>query len=313
MPDRSRTGPVVGVDIGGTKTHAVCYDADFEPLGESRLPTSSDGEAAVIELVIEMISTLTTRIGEPIVGIGVGIPGRVDRQHGSVRQAVNLGIGGDPIDLAARLTAAHEVPCVVDNDVNAAALGAHRLLGRQPGISDLAYLSIGTGIAAGIILDGQPHRGSHGAAGEIGHFPVMADGPQCECGLNGCLEVLASGAAIGRSWPTDGRRSPAEALIAEAAGGNDQAKAVLDPIADHLASAVYLLAVTHDIPVVVVGGGVADVGQPLLDTIRDGLARLERRSAFVRSLELGDRLLLKPAGAIGALGAASLLWTEDPR
>lgn len=313
MPDGSRSGAIVGVDVGGTKTHAVCYDADFEPLGQFRLPTSTDGEAAVIELVTEMISTLVARIGEPIVGIGVGIPGRVDRQLGSVRQAVNLGIGGDPIDLADRLTAAHEVPCVVDNDVNAAALGAHRLLDEELGVSDLAYLSIGTGIAAGIILDGQLHRGSNGAAGEIGHFPIAADGPQCECGLNGCLEVLASGAAIGRSWPTDGRRSPAEALIAEARRGDEQAKAVLDPIADHLARAVYLLAVTFDVPIIVIGGGVADVGQPLLDTIRDGLRRMERRSAFVRSLDLADRLLLKPAGAIGPLGAASLLWSEGPR
>ncbi len=312
MPSETGQGAIIGVDVGGTKTHAVCYNADFEPIGERRVPTEPIGEAGIGRLIADVVSSLLAEVDDTIVGIGVGIPGRVDPKEGSVRQAINLGIGGDPLDLAGHLTEAHGVPTRIDNDVNAAALGAYRILHSELDTSDLAYLSIGTGVAAGIILDGRLHRGSNGVAGEIGHFPVVADGPRCDCGLYGCLEVMASGTAIGLRWP-GGDRSPAVSLATQAQLGDEEAIAVLGSIADHLAKAIYLLAITYDVTNVVIGGGVAEVGEPLLEAIRAGLDRLGSHSAFVRSLDLGHRLLLKPAGPIGALGAASLLHPEERR
>jgi len=305
-------GVTIGVDVGGTKTHAAAFDDDFRPVADLREPTGTGGTEVVGRSLLDTLARLESRLdGARISTIGLGIPGLVDVGRGTVRQAVNLGIGSDPLDLVDLLTAVYSVPCRVDNDVNAAALGAFRVLGDDVDISDLAYLSIGTGIAAGVVLDGRLHRGHRGVAGEIGHFPMTVDGMRCECGLRGCLETVASGPAIGRRWPVDGG-APAEALLTAATGGDASAVEALEPIADHLAMAVYLLAITYDVDLIVVGGGVAEVGPMLLDAIRDGIDRLQAQSGFVRSLDLGARVVLKPAAPIGAIGAAALTRAMDP-
>src|SRR5262249_8607072 len=147
---------------------------------------------------------------------------------------------------------------VVATDVTLAALGA----GAAPGCrGDLAYLSVGTGLAAGFVLDGRIRRGAHGAAGEIGHLPVDPEGPVCECGQRGCLEVLASGAAIAARWPSDdGEITAAASLLAAAEAGDPAARALLNEVAGHLAGAVALLAQTVDPEAVGLGGGVAQAG-----------------------------------------------------
>lgn len=299
-------GIIIGLDIGGTKTHAAAFDQHYGLVAELRKPTVTGTPAAVGDSVVETINALTKKLnGSAITTIGIGIPGLIDRDAGSVRQAVNLGIGDTPLDLVSRVTAVHDVACHLDNDVNVAALGAYHLL-RSGDVSDLAYLSIGTGIAAGVMLNGNVHRGHRGVAGEIGHFPVVADGPTCECGLRGCLEAVASGAAIARQWPVEHPASATESLIHAAQGGDEKAIAVRDLVADCLAKAVYLLAITYDVDRIVIGGGVADVDDLLLNTIKTGLHRLEQQSAFVRSLQLQSRVILKPPGPVGAIGAAAL-------
>ena len=112
--------------------------------------------------------------------------------------------------------------------------GRRRRHPRQP-TSDLAYLSIGTGVAVGLVLDGRLRRGWRGAAGEIGHLPVAGDGPRCECGQRGCLEAVASGAAIARRWPVHDGASPAAALFDAARRGDDDAIDQRDRLVDHLA------------------------------------------------------------------------------
>lgn len=304
-------GVIVGVDIGGTKIHAAAFDHKFQFVAEHRAPTNTGSADMVTSSVIGALAALASKLnGRPVDAIGIGIPGVVDPLAGSVRQAVNLGIDDEPLPLVKKLIDACGAPCAIDNDVNVAALGAHHLLRDQHDVSDLAYLSIGTGIAAGIILDGCLHRGHRGVAGEIGHFPVVTEGPECECGLQGCLEAVASGRAIARLWPATVNAGSAEALLLAAERGEPEAVAVLEPIAEHLARAIYLLAVTYDVDCVVIGGGVADLGELLLGTITASLRRLEMRSSFVRSLELPHRIVLKPAGPVGAVGAA--LLTRDP-
>lgn len=303
---------MIGIDIGGTKTHAAAFDQRLDPLAEVRVPTAAGGADEVSTLVVDTIAQLVDRIdGLPVAAIGVGIPGQVDQGTGAVRQAVNLGIGDEPLDLLAPIADVSAAPCRIDNDVNVAALGARQIL--DPEVDDLAYLSIGTGIAAGIVLGGRLHRGPRGVAGEIGHFPVVPDGPRCECGLRGCLEAVASGTAITRRWAGADGRSPAEALITAANSGDDRAQTVLEPITDHLATAIYLLAITYDVSHIVLGGGVADLGQLILDPIIAAVGRLEQQSGFVRSLELASRLVLKPAGPVGTIGAAVLATVEDRR
>jgi predicted NBD/HSP70 family sugar kinase len=311
---------VIGVDIGATKIHAAAFDPTFTMVADVRSstvtgrPTVSEGdrsEAAglLADQVVDVIATLRDKTGYGrLVGIGLGSPGVVDREQGTVRAAVNLGISAVPLNLADRVSAAHSVRCAIDNDVNIAALGARQLI--EPSAPDLAYLSIGTGLAAGIILDGVLRRGGSGVAGEIGHFPVAPNGPRCECGLDGCLEALASGAAISRQWPTADNTSPAAAMFAAADRGHVEALALRQRLGHHLALAVYLLTVTYDIDRIVIGGGVAELGVTLLAQIEEQLQAMGDKSAFVDSLHIGRRLLLCPDGPVGPVGAA-VLATND--
>lgn len=297
----------VGIDIGGTKVGAVVLNADGEVMATSRVLTATETPSAVYTSVREALSLVgITGPGSGIGGIGVGTAGLVDRHLGTVSHAVNLGIGEDPLPIAALITRDFAVDVHVENDVNAAALGAFLAFSDNGDSDDLAYLSIGTGIAAGVVLNGRLHRGRRGVAGEIGHLPVARLGPRCECGLQGCLEVVASGSAIERVWPVDSDRNAAAELFAAASEGEIRAVELVDDVADHLAHAVYLLAVTYDVDRIVIGGGVAQTGEPLFRSIDEGLARLGRQSAFVRSLQLQDRVCLSPDGPIGAIGAAAI-------
>src|ERR671910_811353 len=122
-------------------------------------------------------------------GVVVDVPGLVDARSGTVKHAVNLGVDGEWLPVGQLLADLVGVPVLVENDVNAATLGAVALSGAD----DVVYLSIGTGLAAGLVLEGRLRRGEHGAAGEIGHVPVDPQGVVCQCGQRGCLETIASG------------------------------------------------------------------------------------------------------------------------
>jgi len=212
------------------------------------------------------------------------------------------------VPLRDRLSGRLGAPVLVENDVNAAALGAAALVAGGPGKADLAYLSIGTGLAAGIVLDGVLRRGPQNTAGEIGHIPVDPRGPLCNCGQRGCLEVLASGTAIASRWPHAEGGGPAAHLFAAAAAGDPAAVAVRDEIAGHLAEAVRILVLTVDVDAVVLGGGVAEVGAPLVTAVRDALRRQAETSAFLRDLDLAGRVRITPAGIpVAAIGAALLV------
>jgi glucokinase len=303
---------VAGLDVGGTKTLAVAVDAELAatawPDGDGvphpavvatvRRPTGVGGGDRLLRSTAEVLADLAAAAGVAVNGfaaVGVGVPGLVDRAAGTVRHAVNLGLDDTPIGLAAHLGALAGAPVLVDNDVNLAAVGAAVALGCR---GDLAYLSIGTGLAAGLLLDGRIRRGAHGAAGEIGHLPIDPQGPLCECGQRGCLEVLASGTAIASRWPVaDGALTATSALLAAADTGDPAAVAVLGEVAGHLAGAVALLAQTVD-PEVVVGPG-------LLEAVRHALRDRAALSPVLAAIHLADRVALVPEGVpAGALGAA---------
>ena len=263
---------VIGVDVGGTKTHAAAFDRHFNVITDLTVPTLTGGVDQVGAGIISTIAALQSN-GQQLAGVGIGLPGIVDSSAGSVQHAFNLGIGDDTLDIVPRLNATLRAPCWIANDVDAAALGVYEILRRDKcGLRDLVYLSIGTGIAAGVILDGRIYRGHNGFAGEIGHFRVDPDGPQCACGLKGCLEAVASGPALSRQWPASGRYSSVEALFAAVDRGDDKAMLVLRRAVEHLSRAVHILALTFDVDRIVIGGGVADVGGSLLmDALGQGL------------------------------------------
>ena len=290
----------VGVDIGGTKTDAVAVTDDGAIGHRLRLPTGF-GPDAVVDTAVSAVTQLAALLGgmDAFASIGVGVPGAVD--DGRVTHSVNLGLEGLP--LSDRLGQRLGRTVRVDNDVNAAALGAYQLLGERRTRS-LAYLNLGTGLAAGLVLDGRIWRGSRGNAGEIGHIPIDPTGPACPCGQRGCLEVLASGSAIARLWPTDDP-TPERALFAAAATGDRRAVHVRDDFVANAAAAVRVLVLTVDVDSVVIGGGLASLGDELVERVRAVLRGWEAASPFLASTGLSDRVAIVPADfPAAAVGAA---------
>jgi glucokinase len=338
---------LAGLDIGGSKVLAVAVDTRGDDgrvrvVEQVRL-TTFQGPEGVVETASRALTALAGKLsghnssyspgyqsgpgtghGGPLSGpaavfsgVGIGVPGLVDAERGAITHAVNLGVGTGGLALADRLRRRLLLPVVVENDVNAAAFGAmaHLRLGRI----DLAYLSIGTGLAAGIVIDGGLRRGPHNATGEIGHVPVDLSGPVCGCGQRGCLEVVASGSAIAARWPVPSAdddpevsvaQGPAQALFAAAAAGDPQAVIIRDEVAGYLAAAVRMLALTIDVDLVVLGGGVAEVGEPLRHAVASALDRQAVGSAFLRGLDLSARLAIMPRDQpVAAVGAALLART----
>ncbi|MCV2393762.1 ROK family protein, partial [Actinotalea sp. M2MS4P-6] len=189
----------VGVDVGGTKVLGVLLDGDVV-LARVRA-ASRPGAPGVAGGVVAAVTELCSQVGvtpAELEAVGIGVPGVVDPDAGTVTHAVNLGIT-EPVDLARLVSdGLGGVPVRVENDLNAAALGAASLIRAEHG--DLAFLAIGTGLAAGLLLDGRLRRGASGAAGEIGHVTYRADGSRCACGQRGCLEEYASGRALEAAW-----------------------------------------------------------------------------------------------------------------
>lgn len=293
----------IGVDVGGTKTDAVAIDNTGIVLGELRVATGF-GAVGVLVSTAGAVSQLAMQIGADVLAfesIGVGIPGAVDSVSGRVSHAVNLGLHG--LDLGGELTAQLGVPVRVENDVNAAAVGAFHLLA-SPETRSLAYLNLGTGLAAGLVLNGQLWRGSRGTAGEIGHIPIDPNGPLCSCGQRGCLEMVASGSAVARQWPSD-HPHPVQSLFEAANVGDPLAIEVRKRLVDNVASAVRVLVLSVDLDVVVIGGGITSLGEPLIADVRECLDSWAAVSPFIASLELSSRVDLVPPGfPAAAIGAA---------
>jgi len=219
--------------------------------------------------------------------------------HGVVQHAVNLGLA-ESLPLRDLLAAELGTPVTVENDANAATLGAVAQTGQQ----DLVYLSIGTGLAAGLAIGGRLRRGVHGAAGEVGHIPVDPQGLPCTCGQTGCLETVASGSAVAAAWPVADQH-PAEALFAAAAAGDPKAIAVRDRFAAGVAATVRVLCLAVDPAVVVLGGGVSHLGDPLRVAVAAALLDQAAEAPFLAALDLAGRLrILPPDVPVAALGAA---------
>lgn len=293
------TRGLIGLDIGATKTLGVLVDPDGHVLAQAREATEP-GADGVIDTAARVVGTLG---GDGVAAsVGVGIPGLVDHVGGEVQHAVNLGIDGERLALRTLLEGRCRLPVHVENDVNAATLGAVAL----SGIRDLVYLSIGTGLAAGIAIDGRVRRGATGAAGEIGHVPVDPAGARCQCGQRGCLETVASGSALAAAWPS-GEQPAAQALFAAADAGDERALVVRDRFAAGVADAVRTLVLSVDPQTIVLGGGVAHLGQVLVDHVAEALRRQAAASPFLASLDLPARLRVVPEGQpVAAIGAALL-------
>jgi glucokinase len=316
-------GLTVGIDLGGTKATMVVTDRTDRLLHEETLPTD---RARVADQVVQLVERATAAFPpgrDGIEGVGIAAPGHVDANHGVVRLAVNL--DGAEIPLARIVGDATGLPCVVEHDARAAAAW----LVRRDGTRDLAYLSVGTGISAGLVIDGRLLRGAVGLAGEIGHTVADPNGPICTCGRRGCLEAVAAGPAIARQAQdrlaqvrreidsTDGIPAAgtaqavfgtAQAVFEAAAEGDPIARGVVDDVAGHLARAIRALVLGFGVSRVVIGGGVAGAGEHLLGPLLAAIERERSESPLVETAFSATTIeLLPPAEKAGARGAAALV------
>jgi glucokinase len=304
----------LGLDIGGTKTAAaILYDDGS--LAALRSAPSGYGPDQVVRVAAALARDAMAVAGPGrLDSIGACMPGLVDPATGVVRHAVNLGV--ETLNLAAELEDLLGSPVAVENDVKAAALGAHGILtarsagGPVPSGSGaapdrtLAYLNLGTGLAAGVVRNGKVLRGPAGMLGEIGHLPVGGDTP-CACGQVGCLETLASGSALARMWtpPPGGGRDPFAAALA----GDEVACAAAAVLCRGVALAVQVLVLSAGADRIIIGGGLAALGPALLNGIRSELNHRAGKSRFLGSLGLPGRFELLPSDIpLAALGAAAL-------
>ena len=292
----------VGLDVGATKTLGVAISQDGTIVAEVREQTRL-GADGVVDTATRVFEALRAATGERLAGtVGVGVPGLVDVDLGAVKHAVNLGVDGEWLRLRDLLSQRLDLAVVVENDVNAAALGARALDDAEY----IAYISIGTGLAAGLVLGGRLRRGAHGAAGEVGHVPVDPRGVACQCGQRGCLETVASGSALATAWPTPDAPAAA-ALFTAAARGDAAAIVVRDRLCAGVASAARVLSLTVDPVSIVLGGGVAQVGEPLRVGVQQALRDQAAGSPFLTSLDLAGRVRVVPADyPVAAVGAALL-------
>lgn len=310
MPTASAGGPIrVGLDIGGTKTDAVAIAGD-DIIGRIRR-ASGHGDEAVIANVVDSVRELQAEAGFDLAdvrSVGVGIPGLVDAAKGRVLHAVNLGV--ETLDLAALSGARLGVPVAVENDVKAAALGAAAIRGADTGTS-MAYLNLGTGVAAGIVTGGVLWRGARGTAGEVGHISVDPAGRLCTCGQRGCVETLCGGGALARAWGRPGAL-PVRDIFDAADQGDTEALLLRADLSRGAAAAVRILVLSADVETVVIGGGLTALGERLGDGIRTALIADAAGSPFLRSLRLDERIEMLPSGSPAAALGAALVGSHVP-
>jgi glucokinase len=315
----------IGVDVGGTKVLAVLLDRESGEVRESLHAPAGAAGPEVVDNIVAAVAELVRRAGmrraggggaggggaggggagaEPadaeVIGVGLGLAGFVGND-GLVRSSANApGLVG--IDVAGVLHRRLGLPVVVDNDANCAAAAA--LARRAPPVRHLVAVTLGTGIGAGLVVDGKVVRGARGFAGEPGHMVVDPDGPLCPCGRRGCWERYASGAGLSRITvemlgPGAFGQAPAgEDVTAAAAAGDAGARRVMARFAGWVGMGVANLIVLLDPEVVVLGGGVVADGDLLLPLVREAVGQhppVAGRGVPIEAVPGGPA-----AGAIGA-------------
>ena len=284
---------VIGVDVGGTKMLAGVVARDGSVGRTIERPTSTAGQAALLEELDGLVADL---LPEGSSAIGVGVPMNLDRRTGIGFGAVNLPLRS--LDLAAHLQARFSIPVGVENDGNAIALAEWRV-GAGQGANDLVALALGTGVGGGVIVDGRLYRGW----AELGHVVVAADGPPCQgsCHGHGHLEAVASGEAAERAavelW---GGGADAHRLVREAQDGHKAARSALSQIGHYLGAAIGSFANIFGPEVVVVGGGFGTAAWDFLSGPAEEAARREALHPADSELRIVQAALGDDAGLVGA-------------
>ena len=300
----------IGVDVGGTKTEALRVTDAGQIEARSRLPTPAKDQAATLGTIEQVVEDVLT---DDVVAVGMGAAGLVDVSTGVLLAAPNIAWRNVP--LRERIAGRFDRPVTVDNDATAAAWAEH-LLGAGRGYRHLLFVGVGTGIGGGIVIDGRLTRGAHGLAGEIGHIIVEPGGPVCGCGNRGCWEQVAGGHALARAGARavlddpeseiaklargDPARATGELVARAAAAGDGAAVAIVAEVGHRLGEGIAGLVNVLDPEAVVVGGGVSELGAPLLDPIRERFLEAVEFADVRPEVTIVAAALGNDAGAIGA-------------
>ena len=297
----------IAIDLGGTNIKAAVFDEKISILKRISLPTPAvSGRKAVISALVSAAKILAAELGialKDISGAGIGVPGPVDFEKQIVHFLPNIP-GWRKVPLRVLFTAACGIPCVVDNDAKMMARAEYER-GAAKGSRNAICLTLGTGVGAGLILDGRLYRGGDNAAGEIGHLPLNEEGPDCPCGGRACLERYAgNNALLKEARAALGVPVTLEQAGALAARGNKKALAFWRKAGEHLGIAFAGLSNVLNPDVIVIGGGVSGAGRPLFDAIKETL-RGRAMPVQGRRVKVLKAALGNDAGLIGAALAAS--------
>jgi len=308
---------VVSIDLASSDFKGALVNLRGQVQHRALLSLQGQDGSAALDLVYRLVDALVEAANRPLLGIGVGTPGLVDASNGVVHQAVNIGWRGLP--LRSLLQRRYGLPVSVANDCHAAALAEYTFGGGE-GAGDLVVISVGWGIGAGIILNGQLFHGSPFGAGEVGHVKVVENGLRCRCGNLGCLETVASSRAIvqrARGIARDNpnsllhRSSPEEITLDTVfqafQAGDEEVRQVVREVGQSLGVAAANLVGVLAVQRILLAGSVARFGQPLIETIRESIVRYSLPS-LARNVEVGIADL---GPDIVLLGASALVLSQE--
>lgn len=293
---------LIGIDIGGTTIKMALFDTAGTMLDKWQIPTNT--EANGISIPDEMVASIKQRLADKeqdsgeLLGIGIGVPGPVDDLV--VKRAVNLGWSDFPLKqlMEKRLN----IPVVLLNDANAAALG-ELWQGSADQLRDIVFVTLGTGVGGGIIVDGKILNGKHASGGEIGHIPVQSEEMRiCGCGNTNCLECYGSANGMVKTMNQLAEEevvSNTKEIFALITQGDSRAQEALTITIDYLARAIAGILNTLDPEELVIGGGVSEAGEAFLTPLKTALDQYTfpqiREHIQLRKAALGN-----DAGVYGA-------------
>lgn len=303
----------IGVDLGGTKINTVLADHRGKiKARDLRDALAVEGPDAVVERIVEAIKSVAS--GAKIVGIGIGAAGACDTAKGIVTHSPNLP-GWHDIPLRDSIHRELGVPTFMENDASVAALGEY-CFGGCEGIDNMLYVSVGTGIGGGIIIDGGLYSGTSGSAGEFGHMTIDINGMECSCGNIGCWETLASGNAMSRAAVErikagertkiidfadgDMAKVDGKSIYDAARKGDTLANELIDQTGYYLGVGLVNLVDIFNPQLILIGGGLSQMGALLLDPAR----KLVNQRAFqlpAKAVRIETARLGTDSAALGAV------------
>jgi glucokinase len=307
----------IGIDIGGTKILGALVDTQGKVITELRVPSPAQDPDLMVDTVVGLIEQLTNQATDVIAAVGVAAAGFIDADQSHILYAPNLNWRNEP--MRERLQKRISLPVFIENDANAAGWAEYKF-GSGRGSKDMAMLTLGTGVGGAIIADYKLRRGGFGIAGELGHVRVVQDGRLCGCGRKGCVEQYASGTAVLKAAKklaaSDG---PMGQRLRELAGegeltgkmvsqalveGDPGATSIVRAAADYLAQAMGTIIAVLDPQVFVIGGGLSEAGELILDPIREALSPHLPARGFRPEPKVVAASFNNHAGVIGAADLA---------